>query len=68
MTIEIKHKITGKVLLKVEAETLVKANLRGADLSEANLRWADLSEAKGEFTFNWGVKLKVVKEKQGEKK
>jgi len=110
--IEIKHKITGKVLLEGDFKTikelinansdkvlnlswadlreanlsgadlrganlreanlswanLSEANLRGADLSEANLRWADLSEAKGEFTFNWGVKLKVVKEKQGEKK
>jgi uncharacterized protein YjbI with pentapeptide repeats len=92
MTIEIRHKITGKVLMKVEAETLSEANLSGAnlsganlswanlswanlrganlrwaDLSEADLRWADLSEAdlrgaKGTFTFNWGVKLKIVEE------
>ena len=106
MTIEIKHKITGKVLLKVEAESLVKvdlswanlreadlsgvdlsganlswANLSGADLREANLSWAnlreadlrgadlsgvDLSGAKGEFTFNFGVKLKVAEENKGE--
>jgi len=26
------------------------------------IRGADLSEAKGEFIFNYGVKLKVVKE------
>jgi len=60
MTIEIKHKVTGKVLLKVEADTLI-----GADLSEADLKWADLSEAdlrgaKGTFIFNFGAKLKVV--------
>ena len=57
MTIEIKHKITGKVLMKVEAETL-----RRVDLREANLSGADLRGAKGEFIFNWGVKLKVVEE------
>lgn len=76
MTIEIKHKITGKVLAKVEAETL-----RGADLSKADLRWANLREAdlskadlsganlretKGEFIFNWGVKLKVVEDDEVE--
>ena len=81
MTIEIKHRITGKVLLKVEAGSLSwadlseadlswadlrGADLRGADLSEADLRGADLSNADlsgadGEFIFNFGVKLKVIK-------
>ena len=72
MTIEIKHKITGKVLLKVEAESLVKvdlswANLREADLRGADLSGVDLSGAKGEFTFNFGVKLKVAEENKKEK-
>ena len=67
---EIKHKHTGKVLLKIEAKTLIKANLSWANLSwanlsGANLSWANLSGAnlswvKGEFKFNFGVKLKVV--------
>lgn len=82
--IEIKHKVTGKVLLKVKAKTLVRADLSGvdlsgadlsgadlswADLSEADLTWADLSGAdlrgaKGEFIFNFGVKLKIAGEKK----
>ena len=37
---EIKHKITGEVLLTIEGDTLREADLRGADL-----RWADLREA-----------------------
>lgn len=36
------------------------ANLSWANLSEADLSGANLSEAKGEFIFNFGVKLKVV--------
>jgi hypothetical protein len=98
MTTEIKHKITGKVLLRVKAKTLSGANLSWANLSWANLSWADLSGAnligadlsgadlswadlsgadlsgadlrgvnlswaKGEFIFNWGVKIKVVEKK-----
>jgi hypothetical protein len=48
--IKIKHKITGKVLLKVEAESLrganlSEANLLGANLLGANLRLANLREA-----------------------
>ena len=39
---EIKHKITGKVLLTIEGDTLQWANLQGADLQWANLREADL--------------------------
>ena len=98
---EIKHKITGNVLLKIDGETLREANLcradlreanlrranlrganlsgadlcradlcradlrgadlRGANLSGANLCWADLCRADGTFIFNYGVKLKVVK-------
>ena len=57
---EIKHKITGEVLLTIEDDTLRGANLRWADLRwanlrganlrwanlrGANLRWADLREA-----------------------
>ena len=47
---EIKHKITGEVLLTIEDDTLRGANLRGANLRwanlrGANLRWADLREA-----------------------
>jgi len=58
--IEIKHKTTGEILLKVDVETLrgadlsyadlsnanlSGANLHGADLSNADLRNADLSNA-----------------------
>ena len=39
---------------------LSSANLRSADLRSADLRFADLSSAKGTFTFNFRVKLKVV--------
>ena len=47
---EIKHKITNKVLLNIEGGSLQDANLkganlRGADLQEANLRRADLRGA-----------------------
>ena len=74
--IEIKHRITGKVLFKIDKETLTGADLTGANLTEANLTranltranltWADLrdanlSDAKGEFIFNFGVRLKVMK-------
>ena len=42
----IKHKITGKVLLKVEGDANLRgANLRGADLRGASLREADLRYA-----------------------
>jgi hypothetical protein len=43
---------------------LTYANLRGADLSHANLSFANLRGAKGEFIFNWGVKLKDLEEKE----
>ena len=39
MTVEIKHRTTGAVLMAVEAETLVSANLGGANLSGARLNW-----------------------------
>ena len=42
---EIKHKITNKVLLTIEGDSLLGADLRGADLREANLEGADLREA-----------------------
>jgi len=61
---EIKHKTTGKVLKVIEADTLRKADLRGSDLSFSDLRGSDLRGAKGEFIFNWGVKLKVAEEKE----
>ena len=34
---EIKHKITGEVLLTIECDTLQETDLRGADLRVANL-------------------------------
>lgn len=48
--IEIKHRITGDVLHRVEADTLVdanlwNANLWNADLQDANLRYANLRHA-----------------------
>ena len=42
---EIKHKITGEVLLTIEDDTLREADLRGANLRGANLREANLREA-----------------------
>ena len=42
---EIKHKITGEVLLTIESDTLQGANLQGADLRWADLREANLREA-----------------------
>ena len=55
--IEIKHYLTGAVLFEFEKEnntikdTVVEANLRGADLQEADLRGANLQEAN-----LWGAK------------
>ena len=48
--IEIKSWLTREIILSVEAE-----NLTGADLTGA-----DLTGAKGEFMFNFGIKLKVI--------
>ena len=46
--VQIRHKRTGQVLMQVEAENLVRADLRkaslqGADLCGADLRGADLA-------------------------
>ncbi len=43
--IEIKHKQTGSVLLRVHASTLAEADLEGADLRGADLRGAHLQQA-----------------------
>ena len=53
--IQIKHKITGAILLEVNARslegyTLGSANLRYANLSSANLRSANLSYADIDFS------------------
>ena len=42
---EIKHKITNKVLLTIEGDSLQGANLQGANLQGANLQWANLQWA-----------------------
>ena len=42
---EIKHKITNKVLLTIEGDSLQDADLRGANLRWANLKDADLRRA-----------------------
>src|SRR5690349_9264242 len=43
--IQIKNLYTGTILKEVDADTLVGANLSGADLSRANLSGANLSRA-----------------------
>lgn len=43
--IEIKHRESGEVLLRVEAASLAKSDLAGADLNGADLAGADLSGA-----------------------
>ena len=45
MSIEIKNRWTGAVILTLGADTLSEANLYGANLCGANLRGADLYEA-----------------------
>jgi len=41
---------------------LRSADLRFADLRSADLRYANLRFCKGDFIYNYGVKLKVVEE------
>jgi len=59
--IEIRHRITGKVLKTINADDLRWANLRWANLRGANLRWAnlrgaDLEGANTEFcTINFSI-------------
>lgn len=43
--IEIRHKKTGKILLRVEADTLARADLQGADLRGADLVDDDLGSS-----------------------
>ena len=45
MTVEIKHRFTGKVIKTVDADNLSYSNLYNADLSGANLSGANLSGA-----------------------
>lgn len=65
MKIQIKHKITEEVLLEGKAKSikdLINKNSKTRlNLSYADLSYADLRGVKGEFIFNFGVKLKVVK-------
>lgn len=52
MMIEIKHKVSGKVLLVVDADTLQEADLQGANLQGAILYYVNLGETKGLDTCN----------------
>ena len=54
--IEIKHKITGDVILSFEGDSLRWANLRWANLSDANLSGANLSGAVGAFSLFYSGK------------
>ena len=45
MPIEIKHRVTGKILHTHDGDSLQGADLSGADLREANLRVADIRGA-----------------------
>lgn len=70
--IQIKHWVTGAVLFEFEKEnntikdTLIEANLRGANLYGVNLRGADLYGAKninGDYTdFWWHVHHEILVE------
>ena len=48
------------VLKTLHSADLRYADLRFANLHSANLGYANLGYAKGEFSFNFGVKLKVI--------
>ena len=50
---EIKHKITNKVLLTIEGDSL-----QGADLQGANLRWVNLQDANLKDANMQGANLK----------
>ncbi len=75
MKTEIKSWRDSNVIFSCEAENIREAVMKAinqkVDLSYANLSYADLSYAdlrfvKGTFTFNFGVKLKVVARKKKE--
>lgn len=55
--IEIRHKITGKVIFTYEGDTLRGANLARTNLCGANLSWSDLSEANLSETDLSGTNL-----------
>ena len=55
--IEIKHKITGEVLITIDSDNLQGANLQGADLQGADLQWADLQWANLQRADLQGVDL-----------
>ena len=67
---EIKHKLTNEVLLKIECDSLQEANLQGANLQGAdlqganlqgaNLRLADLREANLQEANLQGANLRVA--------
>ena len=76
MKIEIRSKDNNQILFSCETESIKKAveravknsvdlssaDLRFADLRSADLRYANLRFCKGDFIYNYGVKLKVVEE------
>ena len=55
--VEIKHKNTGKVLARIEADSLVGADLRDMHLEGADLRGVDLNHARLEFADLVGANL-----------
>ena len=55
---EIKHKITNKVLLTIEGDSLQDADLQGANLKGANLKGADLQGANLKGADLQGANLK----------
>ena len=56
--IQIKHRLTGKVLLEVEGADLFGADLKGANLKGANLKGADLKGADLSCAYLKGANLK----------
>ena len=55
--IEIKNRFTGEILLTVQSDTLVGADLHGADLTDANLKGADLTDANLRYANLFGANL-----------